>query len=77
MPALTSRQVAIYAFIINFLQDHGWPPTIREISEAFDMRSPNGVVYHLKALRQKGVIDMAPYARGIRLKQYRIRLEPV
>lgn len=77
MPALTSRQVAIYDFIINFLQDHGWPPTIREISDAFEMRSPNGVVYHLKALRRNGVIDMAPFARGIRLKLYRIRLEPV
>jgi len=77
MTALTLRQIEIYAFITNFLQNEGWPPTIREISEAFKMRSPNGVVYHLKALRQKGVIDLSPYARGIRLKQYRIRLEPV
>ena len=46
----TSRQMAIYEFIRDKIRSRGYGPTVREIGTAFKIRSPNGVVCHLKAL---------------------------
>lgn len=54
--ALTERQAAILAFIKDFAQDHGYPPTIPEIQKEFGIKSPNGVNNHIKALTKKGYI---------------------
>lgn len=53
----TERQLEIYAFIRDKIQNRGYGPTVREIGQAFDIRSPNGVVCHLKALERKGLIS--------------------
>jgi len=53
---LTERQAAILAFIKDFAQDHGYPPTIPEIQKEFGIKSPNGVNNHIKALTKKGYI---------------------
>ena len=53
----TERQLEIYAFIRDKIQNRGFGPTVREIGQAFDIRSPNGVVCHLKALERKGLIS--------------------
>jgi len=52
----TSRQMAIYEFIRDKIRSRGFGPTVREIGTAFKIRSPNGVVCHLKALERKGYI---------------------
>ncbi|GAC1338213.1 MAG: transcriptional repressor LexA [Myxococcales bacterium] len=52
--ALTDRQQKILSFIKQSIQEQGYPPTIREIGEAFGIRSTNGVNDHLKALERKG-----------------------
>ncbi|WP_428262348.1 transcriptional repressor LexA [Haliangium sp.] len=54
--ALTSRQRQILDFITAFIQEHGYPPTLREIGEHFGIRSTNGVNDHLKALEKKGFL---------------------
>ena len=53
---LTERQSAILSFIIEFAEEHGYPPTIPEIQHEFDIKSPNGVNNHIKALTRKGYI---------------------
>lgn len=53
---LTERQQKILAFIKKSIQEQGYPPTIREIGEAFGIRSTNGVNDHLKALERKGYL---------------------
>lgn len=53
---LTDRQEAIFTFIKHFAIDKGYPPTIPEIQEKFEIKSPNGVNNHLKALIKKGFI---------------------
>jgi len=53
---LTARQQAIYEFIRRHAEQNGYPPSIREIGRAFDIRSTNGVTDHLKALERKGKI---------------------
>jgi repressor LexA len=52
----TERQMEIYGFIREKIQSRGFGPTVREIGQAFKIRSPNGVVCHLKALERKGLI---------------------
>lgn len=57
---LTSRQLEVYELIRDKILQRGYGPTVREIGEAFGIRSPNGVVCHLKALEKKGLISRSP-----------------
>jgi repressor LexA len=52
--ALTQRQREILDFISASIMERGFPPTLREIGEHFNIRSTNGVNDHLKALEKKG-----------------------
>ena len=52
--ALTQRQREILEFISASIVERGYPPTLREIGEHFNIRSTNGVNDHLKALEKKG-----------------------
>ncbi|MEL6177865.1 MAG: transcriptional repressor LexA [Myxococcota bacterium] len=56
MKKLTERQRLVLEFIINQLDERGYPPTIREIGEHMEIRSTNGVNDHLKALERKGYL---------------------
>jgi repressor LexA len=69
---LTSRQKEIYEFIRDKIESRGYGPTVREIGEGFDIKSPNGVMCHLKALEKKGLINrQANAARAIQLVDHR------
>src|SRR6266404_6089772 len=68
MGQLTERQREIYAFIADKIEERGYGPTVREIGTAFEIRSPNGVMCHLKALEKKGLIKREGFsARPIQL----------
>jgi repressor LexA len=56
MNGLTERQLEVLRFIARQIDDAGYPPTIREIGEALDIRSTNGVNDHLRALERKGYL---------------------
>src|SRR5512143_2159043 len=60
MEALTDRQLEVLRFIARQIEEEGYPPTIREIGEALDIRSTNGVNDHLKALERKGYVERDP-----------------
>jgi repressor LexA len=69
---LTDRQKEIYEFIRDKIEQRGYPPTVREIGEAFKIQSPNGVMCHLNALVKKGlIIRTAQSARAIQLVDHR------
>ena len=53
---LTPKQQRIYDFIRAFTIEHGYPPSVREIADAVNLRSPSTVHFHLKALEEAGVI---------------------
>ena len=55
-PTLTRRQRDIYDFVKDKIVQRGYGPTVREIGTAFGIKSPNGVMCHLKALEKKGFI---------------------
>ena len=45
-------------------------PTVREIGEQFGIKSPNGVMCHLRALERKGLIRRSPNkSRAIELTE--------
>lgn len=65
---LTDRQREIYEFLARTIRDKGYPPTIREVMEEFDIASTNGVRTTLAALEKKGYINRHPMlSRGIEL----------
>src|SRR5579864_7761885 len=69
---LTERQREIYDFIKERIEGRGFGPTVREIGEGFDIKSPNGVMCHLKALEKKGLIKRTGFrARAIQLVDHR------
>ena len=68
LEALTPRQREIYNFIRSKIQGRGYGPTVREIGLQFQIKSPNGVMCHLKALQKKGLIHREPnMSRAIQL----------
>src|SRR5215470_10355574 len=70
--SLTERQREIYDFIRSKIESRGYGPTVREIGLAFDIKSPNGVMCHLKALVKKGLIKRQDRsARAIELVDHR------
>jgi repressor LexA len=69
-PALTSRQKQIYDFLKDKIRNRGYGPTVREIGTHFGIRSPNGVMCHLKALERKGLITRESHmSRAIQLSE--------
>jgi repressor LexA len=77
LEALTSRQREIYSFIRSKIQGRGYGPTVREIGLQFHIKSPNGVMCHLKALQKKGLIHREPnMSRAIQLLDDPTTLQP-
>ncbi|MFN3580857.1 MAG: transcriptional repressor LexA [Pseudomonas sp.] len=68
MQKLTARQQQILAFIKEYMDANGYPPTRVDIAKVLGFKSPNAAEDHLRALARKGAIEMIPGAsRGIRL----------
>ena len=55
---LTQRQQEVLDYIRNYIQEAGYPPTVREIGGAFDI-SEKGAYDHLRAIERKGYIRRA------------------
>jgi repressor LexA len=65
---ISPRQKEIIKFIYNFNEDHGYPPTVREIGEGVHLSSSSTVHAHLKSLENRGIIQRdAVLTRAIRL----------
>ncbi len=54
------RQKQILEYIQQFIQSHGYAPTLREIAEAIDVSSLATVHEHLETLQRKGLIKRRP-----------------
>jgi len=68
MQRLTLRQQEIYDYLSRHLEEHGYPPTLREICAEFGMRSTRAASDHLLALERKGFIARTrDRSRGIEL----------
>jgi repressor LexA len=56
MKELSGKQRNILDFIRRFIDDHEYPPSIRQIQEACDISSTSVVDYNLRALEKSGHI---------------------
>lgn len=59
MAKLTRKQQEVYDFILAFTNEHGYPPSVREIGTAIGLKSPSTVHFHMKGLEEAGVIVKA------------------
>ena len=59
-PQLTARQQEIWQFLVDYVDRHGYPPTVREIGEAVGLASPSTVHAHLANLERAGLLRRDP-----------------
>ena len=57
---LTSRQQEIWQFLAEYVDAHGYPPTVREIGDAVGLASPSTVHAHLANLERSGLLRRDP-----------------
>ena len=57
---LTARQQEIWDFLVDYVDRHGYPPTVREIGEAVGLASPSTVHAHLANLERAGLLRRDP-----------------
>ena len=57
---LTARQQEIWQFLVEYVDDHGYPPTVREIGDAVGLASPSTVHAHLANLERSGLLRRDP-----------------
>jgi len=68
---LTSRQKEVFEFLKDFLQERGFPPTLREIASHFGLRGPKAPQKTLNILERKGYIRKIPGgSRAIEILSY-------
>lgn len=63
----TDRQREILRVIADFMAQHGWAPSTRELCGLTGIRSTNGVQDQLKALHRRGLITRGKGARTLAL----------
>jgi repressor LexA len=59
-PVLTARQQEIWGFLVDYVDRHGYPPTVREIGQAVGLASPSTVHAHLANLERAGLLRRDP-----------------
>jgi repressor LexA len=57
---LTGRQREIWSFLVEYVDRHGYPPTVREIGGAVGLASPSTVHAHLANLERAGLLRRDP-----------------
>jgi repressor LexA len=57
---LTGRQQEIWDFLVEYVDRHGYPPTVREIGERVGLASPSTVHAHLANLERAGLLKRDP-----------------
>ncbi len=73
----SKRHMQIYGFIKEYLKEHGYPPTVREIGKVVGLKSSSNVCHHLQKLEEKDLIKRVHgSSRAIQLVGYRVELVP-
>ena len=63
----TKRQLEVLSFISEYIDDHSYPPTIRELADFLSI-SVKGAQDHISALKKKGLLEQGDKkSRAIKL----------
>ncbi len=66
MSKISGKQQAIYEHICAFIDDNGYPPSVREIGKAVGLKSASTVHTHIKKLKELGYIQKNDHiSRGL------------
>lgn len=72
---LYNRERQVLEFITQYIQRHGYAPTLSEIAESLGVNAPSTVHEHLERLVQKGYVKKtAGFERGIELVESKVRM---
>ena len=63
MPRTSDKADRILDYVNQFVQEHGYAPSVREIGAAVGLRSTASVSYHIQALQDKGLL-LSPDSKG-------------
>lgn len=55
-PLLTHRQSRVFCYLCDYIEEHGYAPTIRQIGDAAGLSSTSSVAYVLSRLEHKGYV---------------------
>ena len=61
MSKRAEMQQRIYQFLLSYLAEHGYAPSIRDICDAVGLKSPSTVHFHLKNLAELGYIEKSAF----------------
>lgn len=68
---LSPLERKVYHYLIDFLAEHTYQPSVREIGQRFQIRSTKTVAAILQTIADKGYIERAPgRSRGVKLLGY-------
>ena len=56
MARTSNKPQEILAFVNDFMQENGFPPSVREIGAAVGLRSTASVTYHLRQMQLQGLL---------------------
>ena len=65
MPRTSDKSQQVMDYITQYIQDHGYSPSIREIGAAVGLKSTASVSYHLQILQDQGQINL-PAGKGVK-----------
>lgn len=71
---LTKKQKRVYDFIVKFINENEYAPTIREVAKGLNLSSPATVYSHIEALRNKGYLE--DNKRGTRILKIADKSKP-
>ena len=70
---MQEKMSALRDYIMQTIDDRGYPPTIREICEKFDIKSTSSASYYLRKLEEAGELKInRQKSRGIELTGKRL-----
>lgn len=61
MSKRAEMQQRIYQFILAYIGEHGYAPSVRDICDAVGLKSPSTVHFHLKNLAELGYIEKGAF----------------
>ena len=68
MKKLSQKQQQILEFLRHYLQEHSYPPSVRDIQQGCGISSTSVVDYNLRILQREGFLRRSPeVSRGIEL----------
>ncbi len=78
MDSLTEAQQELYDWLVEYIHENQYPPSIRQMMKAMGLKSPAPVQSRLEHLRSKGYIQWTEgKARTIQLTQEAMRGVPI